>query len=69
MLFQVKLTKMPLVNPGLTESQNWSKSSQNNMFHVSASNPSYIVIFVDFDPKLTPEGTKNPNFDPTVRTG
>ena len=33
--FQVKLTKMPLVNPGLTESQSRSKLSQNNIFHVS----------------------------------
>ena len=47
--FQAKLTKMPLVNPGLTNSQNWSKSLQNHIFHVSTSNPSYLVIFVNFD--------------------
>ena len=36
--FQVKLTKIPLVNLGLIESQSWSKSSQNNIFYVSTSN-------------------------------
>ena len=35
--YQVKLTKMPLVNPKLTESWSRSKSSQNNIFHVSTS--------------------------------
>ena len=60
---------MPLVNPGLIESQNRSKSSKNNMFHVFTLNPSYLVIFVNFDSKLTLGGTKNPNFDPIVGTG
>ena len=56
MPFQVKLTNMPVVNPELTESQSWSKSSQNNIFHVSISNPSYSMIFINFDqnwPSLT----------------
>ena len=44
--FWVKLTKMPLVNP---KSQSWSKSSQNNIFHVSTKNLSYSMIFVKFD--------------------
>ena len=44
-----QIDKMPLVNLGLTESQNWSKSSKNNIFHVSTSNPSYSEIFVNFD--------------------
>ena len=66
MSFQVKLIKMPLVNPGLIESQNRSKSSQNNMFHVFTLNPSYLVIFVNFDSKLTLGGTKNPNFDSII---
>ena len=69
MLFQVKLIKMPLVNLGLIESQNRSKSSQNNMFHVFTLNPSYLVIFVNFDSKLTLEGIKNPNFDLIVGMG
>ena len=47
--FMVKLTKMPLVNSGLTKSQSWLKSSQNNTFHVSTSNLSYLEIFVKFD--------------------
>ena len=47
--FQVKLTKMSLFNPKLTKSQSWSKSSQNHIFHVSTSNPSYSMIFVNFD--------------------
>ena len=33
--FYVKMTKIPLVNPRLIESQNWPKSSQNNIFHAS----------------------------------
>ena len=32
--FQVKLTKMLLINPRLAKSQSWSKSVQNNIFHV-----------------------------------
>ena len=67
--FQVKMTKMPLVNPRLTKSQSWSKSSQDNIFHVSTSNLSHSEIFVKFDPRLTSKGAKNPNFDPTARTG
>ena len=67
--FQVKLTKIPLVNPRLIESQIGSKSSKNNIFHTSISNPSYSVIFVNFDPRLTFKGTKNPNYDSTTRTG
>ena len=30
--FRVKLTKMPLVNPKLTKSQSWSKSSYGGPF-------------------------------------
>ena len=67
--FHAKLTKIPLVNRGLTMSQSWSKSSQNNIFHVSTSNLSYSVILVKFDPRLTLESSKNPNFNPTIWTG
>ena len=49
MPFQVKLNKMPLVNPGLTESQTRSKSSRNNIFHAFTSNSSHSEIFVNFD--------------------
>ena len=53
--FQVKLTKMPLVNPGLTESQSRSKSSQNNIFHVSTFyiKPKLLGDFRQFWPSLT----------------
>ena len=47
--FQVKMTKMPLVNLGLTEGQNWSKPHQNNIFHVFTSNLRLSKIFVYFD--------------------
>ena len=47
--FMVRVTKMPMVNPGLAKSQSWLKSSQNNTFHVSTSNFSYLEIFVKFD--------------------
>ena len=50
---------MPLINPELTESQNWSKLSKNNIFHVATSN---------LWPRLTPEVPKNSNFDLTTRT-
>ena len=42
------------------------------MFLLSTSNPSYSVIFsifTKFDPRLTLEGTGNPNFNPNIRTG
>ena len=54
MLCQVKLTKMPLVNPELTKSQSRSNSSQNDTFHVSTLNLSYSVIFVNVD-QIWPE--------------
>ena len=47
--FKVKLTKMSLVDHGLTWSQIWSKSAQNNTFNIFKSNPSYSEIFVNFD--------------------
>ena len=47
--FQVKMTKTPLVNPNLTKSQSWSKSFEDNIFHVSISNLSHLDIFVNFD--------------------
>ena len=47
--FHIKLTKMPLVNPRLTESQRQSKSFKNHIFHASTSNPSHLEIFVNFD--------------------
>ena len=60
---------MPLVNLGLTKIQTRSESCQNDIFHAFTSNLSYSKIFVKFDPMLTLGGTKNPNFDPTIRTG
>ena len=53
--FQVKLTKMPLVNPGLTESQSRSKLSQNNIFHVSTFyiKSKLLGDFRQFWPSLT----------------
>ena len=47
--FLAKMTKMPLVNLGLTEGQTMSKSSQNNNFHDFLSNPSFSEIFGYFD--------------------
>ena len=44
-----KMTKMPLVNPGLTEGQIRSKSSQNNIFHDFISNPIFSKILGNFD--------------------
>ena len=54
--FLVKLPKMPLVNPKLTETQMRPKSSQNNIFHAFTLNPSHSKIFVNFGqrwPSLT----------------
>ena len=56
--FLAKMTKMPLVNLGLTESQIRSKSSQNNTFHSFTSNPSFLETFGNFDqiwPKVDSE--------------
>ena len=44
-----KMTKMPLVNLGLTEDQTRSKFSQNNTFHSFISNSSFSEIFGNFD--------------------
>ena len=51
--FSVKMNKMPLVNPRFTESQIGSRLSQNNLFDAFTSNPSYVEVFVKFDPRLT----------------
>ena len=47
--FLAKMTKMPLVNPGLTKGQTRSKSSQNNIFHGFISNLNSLEIFSNFD--------------------
>ena len=49
MHFSAKITKMSLVNLGLTKSQTRSKSSQNKNFHDFLSNPSFSKIFGYFD--------------------
>ena len=49
MPFLVKLTKMPLANHWLTESQMRSKSSRNDIFHAFTSKSSHLEIFVNFD--------------------
>ena len=63
------MTKMPLVNPGLTASQNWSKSYQNSIFHVFTSNLRLSDIFINFDLSLTPSCYWKPNFDSTIEMG
>ena len=49
MPFSAKITKMPLVNPGLTKGQTRSKSLQNNIFHGFISNLNSLEIFGNFD--------------------
>ena len=36
--------------------------------YVSTSNPTYLVILVKFDTRLTFESSKNPNFDMAIKT-
>ena len=47
--FLTKMTKISLVNLGLTEGQTMSKSIQNNTFHSFSSNLSFSDIFSHFD--------------------
>ena len=47
--FSAKMTKMPLVNLGLTECQTRLKSTQNNTFHSFSSSPCFLDIFSHFD--------------------
>ena len=54
------MTKVPLVNSGLTEGQTRSKSSQNNIFQGFVSNLNSSKIFSKFDLELTPSGPKKP---------
>ena len=51
--FSTKMTKMALVNLGLTESQTRLKPSQNNTFHSFTSNLSFLEIFGNFWPSMT----------------
>ena len=68
--FQVKLTKMPLVNPRLIESQNQSKSSQNKTFFIFLHQTWATRWFSSsLTQGLTHKGTRNLNFDPTIRMG
>ena len=63
-LFKSNWPKCPWLTLG-------SKLSQNNIFHVSTSNLSYLVILstlTKFDLRLTLGGTKNSNFYLTIRT-
>ena len=64
-----KMTKMPLVNPRLVESQTKLKSPQNITFHSFTSKPSFSEIFGNFDLELTPMGPKDPNFDLAIKIG
>ena len=48
-LFQVKLTKMPPINPRLTKSQSWSKSFQNHIFHVSTLHGDFRQVWPYID--------------------
>ena len=55
------MTKMPLVNLGLTKGQTMSKSSQNSTFHGFSPNPSFsevLTTLTKFDQKLTLVGPK-----------
>jgi len=47
--FSTKMTKMPLVNLGLTEGRVRSKSSHKNIFRSFIPNPSFSEIFGKFD--------------------
>ena len=68
--FQVKLTKMPLVNPGLIESQSQSKLSQNKTFFMFLHQTWATRWFSSsLTQSLTYKGTRNLNFDPIVRMG
>ena len=49
MPFYVKMTKILLVNLGLSEGKNWSNPSQSNIFHVFTSNQRLLEISVNFD--------------------
>ena len=64
--FPAKMTKMPLVNLGLTEGQTRSKSTQNNIFHIffiqTRASRRFLATLTKFDPKLTSGGPKFPNF-------
>ena len=47
--FSVKMTKTPLVNPGLAEGQTRLKPSKNNTFHSFTSSPSFSKVFGNFN--------------------
>ena len=67
--FSAKMTKIPLVNSRLTESQMKSKSLQNTTFHSFTSNPSFLEFFGNFNQVWLLAGPRNPNFDLAVRIG
>ena len=67
--FLVKLTKMPLVDPGLTKSQICVKITPKQHFSFFYIKPELLGDFRRLWPRLTPYGTRNLNFDTTVRMG
>ena len=68
--FLVKLTKMPLINLKLTEvkvGQNYPKTKFIMFLHQTQATRWFLSSLTKFYPRLTPVGTRNPNFDSTVR--
>ena len=54
---------MPLVNPGLAESQSWSKYLETTFFrflHQTQATRIFSTTLTMFDLRLTPEGAQNP---------
>ena len=57
---------MPLVNSRLTEDQNHSKTIFFMLLHQTRTTRKFSLTLTKFDLRLTPESTKNPNFDLTT---
>ena len=68
-LFQLKWPKCPLSALGLTKGQNPHKTTFFIVLHQTRASQRILTTLTKFDPKLILGGCKNPNFDPSVRTG
>ena len=63
------MTKVPLVNPGLTEDKKHTKTIVFMILHQVQAYWSFLSTLTKFDLKITPKDDQNPNFNLTIETG
>ena len=63
------MTKVSLVNPGLTKGQKHTKTIVFMILHQIQAYWSFLLTLTKFNLKLTPKDNQNPNFNLTIEIG